>query len=156
MILWFLRLFPQVRDLEMLAQMQAESAEQCRSFAEDVSNLEAARDALIQEKVLLEDRLSAALADKDRLWESMQRALDGERYALRTMVNHAVAKAGGGTPYQDAHTLPPSEVRQVQKAGPIGRSGRVLTSQIAMQESQRFVGELVDRMTQTQATEKVA
>ncbi len=150
MVLWFLRLFPQVRDLEALARMQAETAEQCRSLDEDVSNLETARDALIQEKLLLEDRLTAALADKDQLWAAMQNAMDGERYALRTMVNLAVAKAGGGTPYQDAHALPPAEIRKVQVPGPVGRRGRILQSDLARIESDRFVDELI-----AQATEKV-
>lgn len=148
MILWFLRLFPQFRNLEALALMQAESTEQCES-------LTVTRDELIREKLLLEDRLSAAIADKDRLWDAMQQAMDGERYALHTMVNHAVAKAGGGTPYQDAHTLPPSEIRKVQVAGPVGRRGRELPSQIAARESERFLNEYVETIN-PQATEKVA
>lgn len=156
MIERFLRLFPQYRDLQNLAAMQAESAEESASLIEDLKNLTAVRDALIQEKVLLEDRLSAALAEKDRLWEAMQQAMGNERYALHTMVNHAVAKNGGGTPFQDAHTLPVAEVRKIQTPGPVGRTGRMLTSQIAMQESQRFVSQLAGQMTTPQVTEKVA
>lgn len=155
MILWFLRLFPQFRNLEALALMQAESAEESRSLVEDLKNLEIAREELIREKVLLEDRLSSALADKDRLWDAMQRAMDGERFALRTMVNHAVAKTGGGTPYQDAHALPASEVRKIQTPGPVGRRGRTLPSELAAKESERFMHEWLEQIN-PQATEKVA
>lgn len=155
MILWFLRLFPRFRDLESLAQMQAESAEETGSLVEDVANLERVREEMVREKLLLEDRLSAALADKDRLWEAMQQAMDGERYALHTMVNHAVAKSGGGTPYQDAHTLPPSEIRKVQTPGYVGRRGRTLPSEMAEKETEKFLNSWLEQIN-PQATEKVA
>lgn len=155
MVLWFLRLFPRFRDLESLAMMQAESAEESRSLIEDIANLERVREELIREKVLLEDRLSGVLADKDRLWEAMQHAIEGERYALRTMVNHAVAKSGGGTPYQDAHTLPPAEIRKVQTPGPVGRRGRVLPSELAAKETENFLNSWLEQIN-PQATEKVA
>lgn len=177
MTLWLLRLFRQFRDLETLAVMQARAAERAEeeqrrltgridsleqsatvsreetdSLHEDITNLQQTRDQLIAEKVLLEDRLTAALQEKDRLWESTNRALDGERYALHTMVNHATQKNGGGTPYPDAHTLPPSEVRQVQRPGPIGRSARMLPSEIAARETARFI----DQFVHEAKTEKAA
>lgn len=160
MILWFLRLFPQFRDLEALVNMQAAGAEERHaeydSLHEDIANLEGVKIQLIAEKALLEDRLAGAIADKDRQWDAMQNAIDGERYALRTMVNHATQKAGGGTPYQDAHALPPSEVRKIQTSGPVGRRGRILPSELASKETNRFVGEWIGQLNPQPAAEKVA
>lgn len=126
--------------------MQAETAERCSSFAERCSSLEHDVDALresnqdlIHEKTLLQDRLESAIQDKDRIWEAMQTALSGERYALQTMVNHAVQKNGGGVPFGEAHVLPAAEVRKVQTPGGIGRAARELPSEGARRASNVFV-----------------
>lgn len=124
MIIWFLRLFSVFRATE--------------------GDLVAAREALDElstEKLLLQDRLDAALADKDKLWSTMQDALDNERAALRSQVNHAVQKTGGGIPYPDAHFLPAGSVREVQASGPIGRRGRLLPSEAAQRQTGRFLAE---------------
>lgn len=159
MILWFLRLFTQFREIETLCLMQARGAEQERvqlvaqidSLTEDVGNLEIVNRELITEKTLLEDRLTAALMEKTRLWETAERALDGERYALHTMVNHATQKGGGGVPYGDAHTLPASEVRKIQTPGPVGRTARMLPSELAHRETVRFAKEFIDTLKPEQA-----
>ncbi len=111
----------------------------CRSLEHDVTSLQESNQDLIHEKSLLEDRLASAIQDKDRIWDSMQTALQGERYALQTMVNHAVQKNGGGVPFGEAHVLPAAEIRKPQTPGPIGRSARVLPSEMAARATSTFV-----------------
>lgn len=167
MLLWLLRLISVFRELENLCAMQARNLEESEKsreamankveamaaeFAElqsdrvDLQNLREAHQDLITEKLLLEDRLNSALEDKQRLWDSMQEALNGERNALRTMVNHSVQKNGGGIPFPDAHSLPPSEIRKVQTPGPVGRSQRILPSEITERASRKFVNEYVQTL----------
>lgn len=155
---WFLRLFAEYRDLETLVLMQAAKVEECEtaaakiseltteneSLSTDVSNLREANQELVNEKLRLEDRLEAAVTDRDKLWNSMQDAIHGERYAYQTMVNHAVQKNGGGVPFADAHQLPPSEVRKIQTPGPIGRSARILPSEMAARATRDFVEQFVE------------
>ncbi len=156
-MLWFLRWFPQFRDLESLAAMQAETAERCSSFQErcsslehDVDSLREANQELTHEKILLQDRLDSAIQDKDRIWESMQTALQGERYALQTMVNHAVQKNGGGVPFGEAHVLPATEIRKPQAPGGIGRSARALPSEIAQRATNTFVKNYMETLGPTE------
>lgn len=150
-MLWFLRLFRQFRELESLAVMQSESAEECARNQADIESLREANQQLSTEKLLLEDRLESAIADKDRLWETMQESLRGERYAYQTMVNHATQKTGAGTPYPDAHSLPASEIRKPQAPGPIGRSARVLPSEMAQRQKREFVRNYVDAVGPVEA-----
>lgn len=159
-MLWFLRLFRQFRELDALVLSQAERIEACakdqerisellvenESLNTDLENLREANQELSSEKSLLEDRLSSAIADKDKLWETMQTALQGERFAYQTMVNHSVQKTGGGIPYPDAHSLPAQSVHKPQEPGPIGRSARVLPSEIAERSTRKFVQEYVENI----------
>jgi hypothetical protein len=48
------------------------------------------------EKLRLEDRLVAAQQDRDRLWESFQQSLQGERTAYQLHINHQHATGGRG------------------------------------------------------------
>ena len=157
-MLWFLRLFSQFRELEALAEMQAARAEEfdreqgrARTLATDNESLREANQQLTTEKLLLEDRLESSMQDRDRLWETMQESLRGERYAYQTMVNHATQKTGAGTPYPDAHSLPASEVRKIQTPGPIGRSSRVLPSEMASRATKQFIHDYVERVGPVEA-----
>lgn len=153
-MLWFLRLFPQFRSLASLAEMQARAVEDCdrkaQSLEHDVASLREANQELVNEKALLEDRLATALEDKERLWNQAQSALEAERYALHTMVNHAVQKNGGGIPFSEAHSLPPNEVRKIQTPGPIGRRGRILPSELAQRKTNEFVTSYMETMGETE------
>lgn len=122
-MLWFLRLFARFHALE--AQLE---------------DLRRSHQDLMTEKLLLQDRLDGALADKEHLWSLTQEALNAERSAMRMQVNHAVQKAGGGIPFPDAHSLPPAQVR-VQEPGPVGRRGRMLPSETAAQTNRTFLNE---------------
>lgn len=122
------RLFPQFRELEV----RLSSAES------DVVLARAANEDLIQEKEVLEARLNAALADKEKLWDAMQDALNGERLSYQMQINHAVQKSGGGIPYPNAHSLPPATTR-LQEPGAIGRRGRELPSEAAAKSNERFL-----------------
>lgn len=163
-MLRFLRLFGRFREMEALVAMQARNIEECdgtykallaekdrlaaglAELRSEIDEVCTANDQLATDKTLLGDRLESAIQDKDRLWETMNQALNGERYAYQTMVNHAVQKTGGGIPYVDAHSLPPSEIRQLQKPGPIGRSSRMLPSEGALRATNSFVREFVETL----------
>jgi hypothetical protein len=136
-MLWFLRLFPAFRALAL-------------NYSEALTKAADLRDSLDEiaiEKLRLQDRLDAALTDKEHLWNSMQDAIDNERAALRMQVNHAVQKAGGGIPYPDAHSLPSSAVRPLQAPGPVGRQGRILASEAITRRTQQWINEeLAPRM----------
>lgn len=159
-MIWLLRLFPQFRELDALVQMQAEKVQEFenleakttdlvvenQSLTQDISNLQEANQELVNEKLRLEDRLEAMTTDRDKLWDTMQDAIHGERYAYQTMVNHAVQKNGGGIPFPDSHSLPPAEVRKIQAPGPIGRAARILPSELAARNTSQFVQGYVARM----------
>ncbi len=137
-----LRLFPAFTDLENRSAMFQRNMEELDAANARSTGLEAdvasARQEiaeLLAEKRILEDRLANALNDRDRVWEAMQEALANERYAMHTQINHLVQKSGGGIPYQDAHRLPENAVAKPQAPGPVGRAGRVLPSQAALQQS---------------------
>lgn len=129
----FLRLFGAFRALEVSYRMALDDAARLRESLDEMSG----------EKLRLQDRLDAALGDKEHLWDAMQEALGNERQALRMQVNHAVQKAGGGVPYPDSHSLPPTAVRPLQEPGPVGRAGRRLPSEAAYQSTHAFVEEFV-------------
>jgi hypothetical protein len=164
---WFLRLFPQYRELDALCQMQVERVQACEaletkvsellveneSLSQDVKNLQEANQELIGEKLRLEDRLASAIDDKARMWDTMQEALREERFAYQTMVNHAVQPKGFGAPYPEAHTLPAEAVRKPQAPGPVGRSARMLPSEAAFRSSMKFVKNYVERMGAEQQAE---
>lgn len=112
MILWFLRLFPQFRALEL--------------------DLASAREALQQEseeRVRAEYRLDELIKDRDRDRQMLQDALQGERYALQSQANILSQRTGAGAPYPDAHKIEATHL--TQEGGPAGASPRLLPSQRA-------------------------
>lgn len=168
MILWFLSLFKPFRELEALAQMQAEKAEQfdaqttmleergarCISLGIDLDNLRDENDRLASDKAVLQDRVDSLMEENGRVWNLLQEALANERSALRMQLNFEVQRHGGGIPYPEAHSLPPSAVRPVQKPGTIGRSARMLPSEAIARHDRAFIErlyapEIVDTETST-------
>lgn len=117
----------------------------------DLENLQESHDELANEKLLLQDQLESAIADKEKLWAMVEEALGSERNALRTMVNHAVQKASGGIPFPEAHSLPPEAAARPNKPGAVGRAGRMLQSQAVMQRNQEFVREYVESLGPVEA-----
>lgn len=163
MTLRFLRLFAEFRDLEDLVSMQARNFEASdgsykvlsavnAELRTELEDLREANQNLTTDKLLLQDRLESAIGDKEHLWATTNRAMEGERYAYQTMVNHAIQKNGGGIPFPDAHALPPAEIRKPQLPGPIGRSSRMLPSEMAHRATSQFVREFVESL----GPEKVA
>lgn len=132
MIQWLLRLFPAFLWMEANLVSMRTAFDQ---LSRDLAECRAALAELSTEKLVLQDRLDAALADRDHLWNAMQEALTNERDALRMQVNHAVQKSGGGIPYPDSHSLPAASVRPVQEPGPIGRRGRILASEAGRRQT---------------------
>jgi hypothetical protein len=167
MILTFLRCFSQYRDLESdldaavlkTSAMEARAVEaesqidivpelrsEIASLQHDVSSLQEANQALETDKTVLQDRLESAIEEKTRIWATFQESLRGERYALQSMANVSVQKTGGGIPFPDAHSLPPNAVPKPQDAGPIGRSSRMLPSEIQDRNNREFIREYVGSM----------
>ena len=148
------------RDLEALAISQVERGEaydvldatlkekeaEIASLQTDLAEIRADHEALVNEKLLLQDRLESAIADKDRLWNQMQSALDNERYAVRSQVNVFSQKSGGGIPYPDAHSLPPESIRPPQPGGMIGRS-RMLPSEREARQRSAAITQIVNDLT---------
>jgi len=153
MVIWFLRLFPVFLRLAERVDMQARELHaregvdsRATAMQSELAEVRESLHNLQMEKLMLQDRLDAALTDKDRLWNTMQDALDNERNSLRMQVNHAVQKSGGGIPYPDAHSLPAASVARPQQAGPVGRRGRLLPSEAAAQQSSQFIKDFVQAM----------
>jgi hypothetical protein len=95
----FLRLFPAYRVLEaLLAESEA-------AHAREVAGLQSTLSDLAAEKTRLEDLLEAAQADRQKLWDSMQSALEGERTAYQSQINVAWQQRGAAAPYPDAPHL---------------------------------------------------
>lgn len=169
--IWFLRLFTVFRDMESLAmncagqiddaESRIANVEKTRNVLQnhltsaeaDVENLRAANEKLQTEKTILEDRLESSRNEADTLWSEMRLALDNERYATRSLANMNVAHRGGGNPYPDAHMPPPNSIPKHQASGPIGRSGRVLASQLADAQTNKFVRDYMALVAQSRDTE---
>jgi hypothetical protein len=170
-MLRLLSLIPAFRDLQNLCQMQARQIEELRHDAAEFNSLQESlsdcriRESVLQdeaitlreqieqlstEKLILQDRLDSSLQDHDQMWSMIRESLDGERMALRTQVNHAVARAGGGVPYPDAHQMPASAVPQKREVGPVGRRSRLLYSEASAAHDRRFIQ---DMMTPPQVEE---
>lgn len=123
MIERMLRMFPRVQELEALLDNAIAERERVRD-ALRVSNHEliAANSELdrvaksLQETVaaksMLEDRLSAALEDRSRLWGLVETSIAGERTAYQSGLNLQWQKEGFGAPYPDAPQMPPHRVHQ--------------------------------------------
>ena len=122
----FLRLFPSVRELES-----------------DAASLREANQDLQQEKLRLQDRLEAAIADRNRLWDMTQECLRGERSAYQMHVNQSWQRQGAGIPYPDAPHLPPHSVPREQSLEPVGRQGRLLPSEAIARRTSDFINALV-------------
>jgi hypothetical protein len=150
MVIWFLRLFSQFRDLQakLLAwQKWKESTvktldEIIEKNERGISEVREAYNAEVQEHIRTRDRLDAALLDRQKLWEQMERALNGERAAYQMQINIRAQKAGEGLPFPEAYSLPDESVPKPRPTGPMGRSGRILPSQRAAQ-AQREVLEVI-------------
>src|SRR4051812_27907854 len=117
----FLRLFPAFRELEL----------ENRSLSHDLAVSRSSNEELMAEA-------TAATADKEKLWATMQEALAGERNALRMQVNHAVQRSGGTAPYQDAHSMPDTPPQE-----PFGRHGRMLPSELVSRNNAHVIEEII-------------
>jgi len=113
----------------------------CPNLLDEVETLREANRQLITDNARLEDRVEAASEDRNRLWAAMQGALDGERTALHTQINHLVQRSGGGIPYPEAHTLPAVAVPREQSTAPISRA--MMPGEAVARQTAKFVEEYV-------------
>jgi len=113
----------------------------CHDLLAEVETLRAANRQLLTDNARLEDRVEAASEDRNRLWAAMQEALDGERTALHTQINHLVQRSGGGIPYPEAHTLPAATVPREQSTAPISRA--MMPGEAVARQTAKFVEEYV-------------
>lgn len=126
MIRWLLSLFPQFRRLEI-----------------DLAHARDACAAEAEERQRAEGRLDDLIRDREKLWETLQQALQGERYALQSQANVLSQRSGGGVPYPDAHKVDSPVL--TQEGGPVGTSGRMLPSQRAEAARQAAIRDLVEK-----------
>jgi hypothetical protein len=106
--------------------------------AENARLIEAVSE-LTQEKLRLQDRLDAALADRQRLWDLTSQSIDEMKLAYQSHINVQWQKQGGGTPYPDAPHLPAHMVPKEQSHEPVGRRGRMLPSEAVQRASREFI-----------------
>jgi hypothetical protein len=123
-ILGFLRRFEVFRELETENRGLRLDLDRCRTSHQEVTA-----------------ELSAARADKEKVWAMMQEALENERLAMRTQVNHAVQRTGGTPPYQNAHSLPPNQPQE-----PVGRHGRILPSEAIARNNAAVMNQIIERL----------
>ena len=128
----FLRIFPAYRVLEaLLAESEA-------AHAREVAGLQSTLSDLAAEKTRLEDLLEAAHADRQKLWDSMQSALEGERTAYQSQINVAWQQRGAAAPYPDAPHLEKSAL--APKNDTIPR--RLRPSEAVARETAKFIAGL--------------
>lgn len=137
MILAFLRLFSQFRDYEAARQSELEDTQKALELA--ISE----RDQLEVDMERLQVRLDAAEDERARLWQRLDVAVIEERRAYQSHVNIAWQKMGGGTPYPEAPALSPESTPKLQAAGPIGRRGRILPSQVVAAKRREMIQGIV-------------
>lgn len=137
---WFLRLFKAFRDLE--SRRTVEMLDLQAAMEELVSE----RDSLTTERDSLLRQLETATSDRTQMWEMVNKALEGERTAYQMHINASWQKQGGGVPYPAAPSLAPNAVPVKQEPGPVGRTARVLPSQLVRQRTNDFIsGVLAER-----------
>ena len=96
---------------------------------------------LAAEKTRLEDLLAAAQADRQKLWDSLQSALEAERVAYQSQINVAWQQRGAQAPYPDAPHLEKSA--QAPANATIPRKLR--PSEYQARETQKFLQGLIPK-----------
>jgi hypothetical protein len=112
-----------------------------RALEDDLALVREALQVSVQEKLRLEDRLEAALADRTKLWDLMAKSIDEMKIAYQMHVNLSIQRQGGGVPYPDAPHLPVRQHAQ-ESNEPVGRRGRQLPSEAVSNASLEFVKNL--------------
>jgi len=110
------------------------------------SDLAAARDEvqrLTVECDRLQDRLDAALQDRQNLWDVTQEALRGERTAYQMSINAQWQQRGFGAPYPEAPQIPPGSAPQKVEDPIIPR--RELPSERQSRAARHFAEQYADR-----------
>ena len=133
MIRWFLGLF----------RAYHEMAATLASSLDELDKVSESRAELVTQALILQDRLDATLADRDKLWSTVQEALRGERSAYQAHINMAWQKQNGGIPYPDAPHLPDGAVPPPQAHDPIPR--RELPSESVARRTNQFYADLESR-----------
>ena len=158
-ILWFLRLFPEFRGLEsqikeILAQLyQSDTrAEQWQKEAESTANLNATlRDEIAElktDKIMLQDRLESALADKSHLWTLVMQSLDSERQSLRQQVNELAKGKWGTSPYPE-NWSPPDKLTRDPNASKEAMGRPIsITSDVVRRQAMQTLEDAIERQRQ--------
>ncbi len=142
MILWFLRLFSYVLELELdnnRLRVQRDNAQ------DGMTELNTLAESLRR-------RLEDCESDRQHLWTLVSDALSSERTAFaneraayQMHVNHAVQRQGGGIPYPGAHSLPPNVLTNLDaETGAAGRKGREIPSIAVRQRFDQLVHNAVE------------
>ena len=144
----FLRIFPAYRAIEaILAESQASYEKISGAYGDaarlerEVETLQSTCADLAAEKTRLEDLLGAAQADRQKLWDSLQSALEAERVAYQSQINVAWQQRGAQAPYPDAPHLEKSA--QAPANATIPRKLR--PSEYQARETQKFLQGLIPK-----------
>lgn len=116
---WFLSLFPAYNALRGQLQ-EAQSRE-----------------------LILQDRLDGALDERQKIWDMLQEALNGERTAYQAHVNVEWQRKGFGAPYPEAPHLDSSAVPQQSDVHSTPR--RRIGSELVADGQRKFIEELRSR-----------
>lgn len=139
---WFRRWF---RPWVEFQRALDEVIEEHRTVAAERDQLRETVATLQAQNLRLEDRLVAAQQDRDRLWESFQQSLAGERAAYQLHINMSMQRQGAGVPYPDSPHIP-EHLAPTPPTEPVGRRGRILMSEAVRQASDRTLSEFGERI----------
>ncbi|MBV9082213.1 MAG: hypothetical protein JOZ62_06035 [Acidobacteriaceae bacterium] len=91
----------------------------------------------------MQDRLQGARVEREKLWDMMHEALQGERTAYQMHINHSWQRMGAGMPYPEAPHIQPQAVPKPAGSEPVGRQGRILPSEAVAQRTAEFLQSLI-------------
>jgi hypothetical protein len=134
---WFWRWVPFTDMRDALDRVTRE----CRALEAERDKLQEAFRDLQSQNFRLEDRLVAAGKDRERLWESFQQSLAGERAAYQLHINMSMQRMGAGVPYPDAPHIPEHLTPAPANGEPMGRRGRILMSEALRQATDHTIAQ---------------
>lgn len=135
---WFRRWF---RPWDDVQQALDKVTQEYRDVAAERDQLRETVSVLQAQNLRLEDRFVAAQQDRDRLWQSFQESLQGERAAYQLHINMSMQRQGAGVPYPDAPHIPEHLAQAASNSEPVGRRGRMLMSEVLRQATDQTLAQ---------------
>lgn len=139
MILWFLRLFPQFRTLELTQSAELDETQ----IALEQALVE--RDNAVNDRERLQLLLEAAQDDRAKLWELVSQSITEERRAYQMHVNMSMQKQGAGVPYPDAPSIPVASLPKPQRGGYAGGHPIMRPSDLVRRGTKAYIRQVVEQ-----------